>query len=978
MKKMNGKYFTYEDDIKEKKKSIPFKITLAGLFPTDILKEMICSFIERSPDMEIKEGDNNQHILIRTLLPAEYRKTKKTPDIADFPAARVNLFFTYYKPTCQDKNTRKYYRVTKSTCHSWYTSITDCIFRNAKKTEIHYKDFNLVNSIKSNLETMFNGFSDAFKEDYESDISELIDNFKQHPLLNDFRHSIKNEDFYSRLSILVLLALTWSSWDTYNTAIAEDLAHIILPVPQYRQDNPTTDTEWRNAFIQQKAEEASSLFKKCKNAFKNAHYEECADTALEIVKNNFAEEAILGEVYYLLALCYLDHNYTKELIYANETKKRDRADKYGKELMSIAAFEYGNNEALIWLRTRRKNNDFFGLLSPIGKTSGTARIYLNTTNKYTSSFLMSLPEEMKNKQTLKENVMSASGKKQLAASIDAAKDTRYLFFDESPEKNFQDLLYLLDGIANTEIQIAETTLSLTEHWSKTTVYIRVPEDQYAALIDTALKRLGSFTIKVHIIDDEKWTAQYLLFNHPLFDGIKNIENNRLTQGPVIINFTIIGNGNHKLTTRLIREAYWMGCFAYAGITLHINVISPDTLSIKSELHLDYPGMFAKIPDSDHVSSVSLFETDCYVPSMSDLSVRGKFDTIEDTDNAFNYYVVNTEDDIQNLNFAIKLREWTIQNKLSEQKSLTSKSFSTIAFYCSNSDIAYLSQNMVVQTVDHGNRWFNNYNIKPFGMLRERYSWDAIDGGYLEKVAESTHLQYSGIDTTASNEEKNIALVDYFSRSYNRDSSMAVSLSLPYRLFHLSYKNGNRIIPHIVTDNLNIHKDNEAVMNLLAEQFRNAYIRNSHRENLQTMLLYYEHSRWLRWAYSRGWKKASPEDVVAYMNAGNPKQQLFIARLHGCLCAVEDLNILSNRMKKELDPDENGNIAHKKDWDRFAADRKPIPIDTGSEDREHIDDYNYTPKDFTKIDKSNIDATADILQTRWFDHKHIERSTELEK
>ena len=48
-------------------------------------------------------------------------------------------------------------------------------------------------------------------------------------------------------------------------------------------------------------------------------------------------------------------------------------------------------------------------------------------------------------------------------------------------------------------------------WYKIAIYIRVKEDEYSALIDTALKRLGDYTVRVYIIDDNKWAAQYLLY-----------------------------------------------------------------------------------------------------------------------------------------------------------------------------------------------------------------------------------------------------------------------------------------------------------------------------------------------------------------------------------------------------------------------------------------------------------------------------------
>lgn len=47
--------------------------------------------------------------------------------------------------------------------------------------------------------------------------------------------------------------------------------------------------------------------------------------------------------------------------------------------------------------------------------------------------------------------------------------------------------------------------------------------------------------------------------------------------------------------------------------------------------------------------------------------------------------------------------------------------------------------MVVQLEEHGDRWYNNYSLIPFGMLINRYSYDNLSGGYFEKAAQSAHL-----------------------------------------------------------------------------------------------------------------------------------------------------------------------------------------------------------------------------------------------
>ena len=52
-------------------------------------------------------------------------------------------------------------------------------------------------------------------------------------------------------------------------------------------------------------------------------------------------------------------------------------------------------------------------------------------------------------------------------------DCRFLLFDESSEKNFQDLLFILDKILLTPVENDSTT---SLHWFETVIYIRVSEE----------------------------------------------------------------------------------------------------------------------------------------------------------------------------------------------------------------------------------------------------------------------------------------------------------------------------------------------------------------------------------------------------------------------------------------------------------------------------------------------------------------------
>ena len=69
------------------------------------------------------------------------------------------------------------------------------------------------------------------------------------------------------------------------------------------------------------------------------------------------------------------------------------------------------------------------------------------------------------------------------------------------------------------------------------------------------------------------------------------------------------------------------------------------------------------------------------------------------------------------------------------------------------------------------------------------------------------------------------------------------------------------------------------------------------ENLA--LAKWEHDRWNRFMISRGWKPASIEQMRTYIAAGNRRQQLYIGRLHPCICPFEELEQLELELKKSF-------------------------------------------------------------------------------
>ena len=927
------------------------KVTWAVLFPDtsflsllkDILKQKFPETMESRYTAD--KGGNKKKAIVRMLIPEKYRRMPNGRDITDTSDSQFGRYFKYEN---------------NNFAQNRYNAVKQNILNRAKAGNWDFEAFDFISELKENVEKMFSYFSEDFRNDYQEDVVRLIGLFERDPVLKEIKEELLAADFYSQITSLTAIAATWHCWFSSEND-AEELSHFIVPSQKRQIASGSSGREWIAKYTIQKKETAASNLETVRSLLKEGQdYNEAGELCARIIKENLADDAVLGEAYYHLAVCCADHGYT----YGGKSSV--------KELL-LKASEYGCLPARERLRRENGEPDPVSLIRPLTETHGTAKIICNTVNEYFDEFLRTIPKEMQEEEISEKMIFPAVSKKKLTGFITPDEDCRFLLFDDSQEKNFQDLLFILDEISSREKDSAENDSAVISlRWSRTTIYIRVSEDKYSSLIDTAMKRLGNFTVRVFTIDDSKWAAQSLLYHHPLFRPFEELDGRRLKNRPVTLNFNIISSGNTDLTCWLIREAFWMGCFHYAGITIAINLISPDAEEIESRLHFDCPGMFASLPDSEYTSKILPLNVQKSVKSVFDTEVIA-FLNDQHKDADYNYYVINIGDDIENLNYGIKIREWGIRKLIEDEKKLQSRNLPLIAFYCKNPDVAHLSQHMVVQMTDCGNSWYNNYNLISFGSLRDRYSWDRIDGGYLEKVAESTHLEYCGCSPSDSLVTKTDYLKDYFDRSYNRDSSMAVALSMPYRLFQTDVNGTDHILADI--DLEDSAAEGTAALTektaALAEKFDSAMADLSRCDELKKNLLLFEHSRWLRWAIARGWKKAAPEEVVRYMKAGNPKQQLYIARLHGCICALQELDELADAMC------ECAENASRSDWSRFAAGREPISMDDRGEKRKssYISDYIYTPKDFAAIDKMNIRNTGKIITTAWIPEKIKEPETD---
>lgn len=725
-----------------------------------------------------------------------------------------------------------------------------------------------------------------------------------------------------KLMYLVLIASTWTIWaKPENKREAKELSTILFP-----EKNEQETKDLRLDLINQSNEVATQKLQYAIDAFENSRIKECGDLCREIITYGLADDIILGDAYYYLVRCRDEFNYHYDGYY-NKKEFLSRALSYGSPLARKKWSTY-RLDSLRYLPKQEEELPPFRFLSNVPLNNCRIDTLLRSFSSVDSS---------------NKTVTYIPKSEDFATYIKPELNTHILLFDEDQDKNYIDFLSILDLIKNWNTRNESNKVFTKTVWEHYRIYIRLDETKYTALVDTAIKHMDGTTIPVSIIDDNKLAAQYLLSRFPLFYPIRSLSKESLTSNDVIINLNIISESDNELTNWIIREAYWLGTFFYTGVTLSINIISPKKDAILSRLEYTCPRIFLPIPDSDKVSKVSWGDQD----SLEQLESGRLFDNlnaIRKTRNGYSYYIINCDSDISSLNLAIKIREWEIQNTVRSKTAIKSSNFPVITYHCENLDICHMAESLVVHQEEYGDNWYNNYSIIPFN-ASHHYQFSELDGGHFEKMSQSVHLQYCGCDTNAPKEKKEQFLEDYFTRCYNRDSSMAVALSIPYRLFQMSTSTNDHILPiGWVLKNTEAYSNNTS-LKAMANQATKIT------ETNKQEMLYYERARWMRYMISRGWQPASADETIKFMKAGNPRRQLYIGLLHGCICSQTDLKELQEKLYAQYEYTANPD-------ERFAGNspRRDTKTKTDVFDK------------YLQYDIRSIQQTSDIIGAAWFPDK----------
>lgn len=437
------------------------------------------------------------------------------------------------------------------------------------------------------------------------------------------------------------------------------------------------------------------------------------------------------------------------------------------------------------------------------------------------------------------------------------------------------------------------------------LYVKTEEKSAAPVFDSACSRLGDFYLPLFLCDRTKMSSAWLLDRLPLFipcleenrrenkwenwqenrwgNRQENWQENRRknreekSQGrPKARRMDVMILGDHPGIIQLCKDIIAAAQIEdRQSFPFSLTVVGENADHLEENFLCDCPGI-ADPPEESALDTPVFIRMNPQSRRFQSLLAAhpGRERSLEDEQLAnrlqsANYLVVYTEDENRSLSLAMYLREWYLK---------TDPSFSRLPFiavYCEKRERAEQLRTLTAGAESAGFGWHNNYLIEAFGREDQLFSYDALVRNRLEQRAMASHFAYY---TFTTREDRFRAEHDYFARNYNRDSSLMNALALPYRLFSsgIAFSDWHDYAAGISQEKLAVQFEEwlEAKDLDLTDGIEK--------------LAMYEHGRWNRSMFSRGWLPATSGQMLAYIQRGSSRHQLYIAKLHPFLYSWDRL------------------------------------------------------------------------------------------
>lgn len=422
-----------------------------------------------------------------------------------------------------------------------------------------------------------------------------------------------------------------------------------------------------------------------------------------------------------------------------------------------------------------------------------------------------------------------------------------LFLSEDEDQNLNECLMVLDKLFNIALGISEKQRNAL--MDNIEIFVESKYEIASALIDANINDMGKDVyFKVHIIDEPRDSAHQLLCDAPLF--LPLISNQKPDDSINVVLF-----GCSETNYRIIKES--IGC-AYLGKEhpISITMLGPDAGHMERRLRQECPGIFHE-PRIECIRprfiSCCIEEEDFPSLIYGNLHDEHPDNDLVKTLSVGNYFVVDLSSDQESIRFAMELRTWLLRSRGTFDRT------PFISVKCRNSQNSYLASHLTLSGQAAGDTYYSRYDLFPFGITRVLYSLNRlVENPRLEEVALQIHKSYyGGDDRRAEN--------DYYSFSYNADSSLLTAIGLSYRLFAGGsyFFKKEQYLNYGAFDSIALLSDYAEAINP--------------KEDYAASL---EQCRWNGFMLSRGWESADLNQVRAYKDQSTGiSHKHTLAKLH---------------------------------------------------------------------------------------------------
>ncbi len=388
------------------------------------------------------------------------------------------------------------------------------------------------------------------------------------------------------------------------------------------------------------------------------------------------------------------------------------------------------------------------------------------------------------------------------------------------------------------------------------IFVKGEFEYTGSIIDTKLNSLeDNLYFRIKIVDYDLEAAHDLISERPLFSPYYE-------SGEKDTHVVIFGSG--KIAERIITEG--MACTVMGeAYSPSFTVIDDDVTQTENTIKGKCIALYDNPDDNFNIKTPEFFSCPLNHPLMqdfvSDKATEPGREKMLDALRRGNYFVVATESDKFNIEFAKKLRSWLL---------VTDDSFDrhpTIAVLVKNHTIARAAELLEVGGYNVLS-WLSSYNLFCFGQEEKIFSAYNLIEDVNEKRAEFIHCSYNTFgyrpEVIAESNFVFESLSSFYRNAYNHESSLCTAYSLPYRMFAAGYR----------LKGIECYAEKRyRELSEKAEKFK------EYSQEQLNVLSKAEHSRWCAFMISRTWRKATHQQFVRYIELGNPKQNLFISKLH---------------------------------------------------------------------------------------------------